>query len=131
MGDNPSITKGDDLPVHKVSWQNSQDFCEKLAKQTGRSVQLPTAAQWEYASRARTTTAYHSGNAISDLEKVGWRSGNSERRVHPGGQKLANAWGLHDMHGNIREFMHDLYDEAPKEDAVDPSTRRKATRKIM
>ena len=121
MGDNPSITKGDDLPVHNVSWQNAQDFCEKLAKQTGRGVRLPTEAQWEYACRAGTTTAYHSGNAISDLDKVGWHGGNSERKVHPGGQKLANAWGLHDMHGNIREFVHDLYDEAPKEDAVDPT----------
>jgi formylglycine-generating enzyme required for sulfatase activity len=121
MGENPSITRGDDLPVHNVSWQNAQDFCEKLAKQTGRGVQLPTEAQWEYACRAGTTTAYHSGNEISDLDRVGWHGGNSEHKVHPGGQKLPNAWGLFDMHGNIREFVRDLYDEAPKEDAIDPT----------
>ena len=120
-GENPSITKGGDLPVHNVSWQNAQDFCEKLGKHTGRDVQLPTEAQWEYACRAGTTTAYHSGDTMADLDKVGWHGGNSERQLRPGGQKLPNAWGLFDMHGNIREFTRDLYDPAPQEDATDPT----------
>jgi formylglycine-generating enzyme required for sulfatase activity len=120
-GENPSPAKDGDLPVHNVSWQSAQDFCDKLAKQSGRDAQLPTEAQWEYACRAGTTTAYHSGDTIADLDKVGWHGGNSDRRLHRGGEKLANAWGLHDMHGNIREFTRDLYDPAPLADATDPT----------
>jgi formylglycine-generating enzyme required for sulfatase activity len=121
MGENPSATKGDDLPVHNVAWQNAQDFCDKLSQQLGREVQLPTEAQWEYACRAGTTTAYHSGDTIADLDKVGWYGGNSDRKLRPGGQKLANAWSLYDMHGNIREFTRDFYSPGPLEDATDPT----------
>src|SRR5258708_2868914 len=121
MGENPSSTKGDDLPVHNVPWQSAQDFCEKLGKQVQRDVQLPTEAQWEYACRAGTTTAYYNGDTIEDLDKVGWHGGNSGRQLHSGGQKLPNAWGVYDMLGNIREFTRDLYDAAPKDDATDPT----------
>ena len=121
MGENPSGTKGGDLPVHNVSWQNAQDFCEKLGKQLGRTVQLPTEAQWEYACRAGTTTAYHTGNTIADLDRAGWHGGNSERKLHPGGEKMANAWGVYDMHGNIREFTRDFHDGKPLDDATDPA----------
>lgn len=121
VGDNPSTIKGDDLPVHNVAWQNAQDFCDKLSKQIGRTVQLPTEAQWEYACRAGTTTAYYNGNQITDLEKIAWFGANSDRQPHPGGQKLPNAWGLYDMLGNIREFVRDLYGTAPLEDATDPT----------
>jgi len=121
MGDNPSTNKGDDLPVHNVSWQKTQEFCDKMSKQTGRTVQLPTEAQWEYACRAGTTTAYHSGNTIAELDLVGWHGGNSERKLHPGGQKMANAWGVYDMHGNIREFTRDCFDGKPLNDATDPT----------
>jgi formylglycine-generating enzyme required for sulfatase activity len=121
MGANPSVTKGDDLPVHNVSWKDAQEFCDKLAKQVKRPVELPTEAQWEYACRSGTTTAYHSGNTIADLDKVGWHGGNSGGKIHPVGQKLANNWGLYDMHGNIREFVRDHYDEKPLADAIDPT----------
>jgi formylglycine-generating enzyme required for sulfatase activity len=121
MGDNPSTTKGDDLPLHNASWQNAQDFCDKLAKQIGRDVQLPTEAQWEYACRAGTTTAYYNGKEIADLDKIAWFGANSDHKIHPGGQKLPNAWGLYDMLGNAREFVRDLYTESPQSDAVDPT----------
>lgn len=121
MGANPSLTKGDDLPVHNVSWQDAQDFCEKLAKQAGRTVRLPTEAQWEYACRAGTTTAYCNGNTIADLEKVGWFGANSGGKPHAGGEKAANAWGVYDMHGNIREYVQDLFAKEPLADATDPT----------
>ncbi len=121
MSDNPSLTKGDNLPVHNLPWQSAQEFCDKLSKQIGREVQLPTEAQWEYACRAGTTTAYHSGDTIADLDQVGWHNGNADHRLHAGGEKLPNAWGLYDMHGNIREFTRDLYDPAPQADATDPT----------
>jgi formylglycine-generating enzyme required for sulfatase activity len=121
MGANPSANKGDNLPVHNVAWKDTHDFCEKFSMQTGRRAQLPTEAQWEYACRAGTTTAYHSGNTIADLDKVGWHNGNSGGKLHAVGEKAANAWGLYDMHGNIREFVWDLYQESPLEDATDPT----------
>ena len=121
MGENPSTTKGDELPVHNVAWQNAQDFCEKLSKQLGREVELPTEAQWEYACRAGTTTAYYNGSQISDLDKIAWFGANSDHKIHPGGQKLPNAWGLYDMLGNAREFVRDLYIAAPLEDSTDPT----------
>ena len=120
MGVNPSLTKGNTLPVHNVSWQDAHAYCEKLGAKIGRPAQLPTEAEWEYACRAGTTTAYHSGNQISDLDRVGWHAGNSGRRPHPVGELLPNAFGLYDMHGNIREFVRDFFDGKPLVDAVDP-----------
>ena len=120
-GANPSKTKGEDLPVHGVAWQDAADFCQKLAKQVGRDVQLPTEAQWEYACRAGTTTAYYNGNNVADLGKIAWFGANSGGKMHPVGQKLPNAWGLYDMIGNAREFVRDLYVEAPLPDATDPT----------
>jgi formylglycine-generating enzyme required for sulfatase activity len=121
MGANPSRAKGDNLPVHNVAWKDADEFCKKMSKQVGRSVQLPTEAQWEYACRAGTTTAYHSGNTIADLDKVGWHAGNSGGKLHAVGEKNPNAWGVYDMHGNIREFVRDLYSSNPLADAVDPT----------
>jgi len=120
-GMNPSVQKGDRLPVHKVSWQDAQEFCEKMSALVKRSVQLPTEAQWEYACRAGTTTAYHSGGQIADLNRVGWHNGNSGGKPHPCGELAPNAWGLYDMHGNIREFVRDMFVEAPLADATDPT----------
>jgi formylglycine-generating enzyme required for sulfatase activity len=121
MGTNPSVTKGDNLPVGNLQWQDAQSFCEKLSGQSGRKVQLPTESEWEYACRAGTTGLYHSGDTIEDLDKVAWYGANSGRQPHPVGEKLPNAWGLFDMHGNIREFTRDLWDESPREDATDPT----------
>ncbi|EDY17996.1 protein of unknown function DUF323 [Chthoniobacter flavus Ellin428] len=120
MGENPSGNKGDDLPVHNVAWQNAQDFCDKLSKQAGRDVQLPTEAQWEYACRAGTKTAYYTGGTLADLDKAAWYGANSGGKPHPGGQKSANAWGVFDMLGNIREFTRDYFVEAPLGDGTDP-----------
>jgi len=119
-GANPSVVKGEQLPVHNVSWQDAQDFCAKFGGRLNRSVQLPTDAQWEYACRAGSSTAYCSGGQIADLNKVGWYGGNSGGKPHPGGELAPNAWGLYDMHGNIREFVRDLFSDAPLADATDP-----------
>lgn len=120
MGVNPSLTKNPGLPVHNVTWQDASDFCTKLTVQVKRNVQLPTEAQWEYACRAGSTTAYDSGNDISDLNKIGWHNGNSGKKLHHPGELAPNSWGIYDMHGNAREFVRDLFKEAPLEDATDP-----------
>ena len=121
MGDNPSLAKGDELPVHNVTWQNANEFCAKLSQQLKRDVQLPTEAQWEYACRAGTTTTYYNGNDFAGLDKIAWFGANSEHKMHPGGQKQANAWGIYDMLGNAREFVRDLFGTSPQGDAMDPT----------
>ncbi len=121
MGDNPSLIKGDNLPLHNVVWQSAQDFCDKLSQRLKRTVQAPTEAQWEYACRAGTTTTYPSGSTIADLDKVGWYGANADRKPHPGGEKQPNSWGVYDMLGNIREYTQDLYSKEPFADATDPT----------
>jgi len=120
-GTNPSSVKGDTLPVHNLAWQDAKDFCDKLSQKLGRDVHLPTEAQWEYACRAGTTTAYSSGGTIDDLGKVGWYGKISGNKMHTVGELKPNAWGLYDMHGNAREYVRDLFVDAPLEDATDPT----------
>jgi uncharacterized repeat protein (TIGR02543 family) len=79
---------------------------------------LPTEAQWEYACRAGTTTAFNTGTQITN--NTGWYNSNSDNKTHPVGQKPANAWGLYDMHGNVYEWCWDWYGSYPSEAQTDP-----------
>ncbi len=122
MGKNPSRFVGDDLPVGKVSWNEiagSGGFIGKVnqAAAAGGRFSLPTEAQWEYACRAGATTALNSGKNLTstvgkcgNLEEVSWYGKNSGNRIHAVGGKKANAWGLHDTHGNVCEWCKDWYD---------------------
>lgn len=111
MGDNPSDSnKGDNYPVEDVSWNDVQEFVEKLNEMEGTDkYRLPSEAEWEYACQAGTTTRYSFGDDESDLSEYGWYEGNSGRETHPVGQKLPNPWGLYDMHGNVYEWVQDRY----------------------
>ena len=100
MGSNPSLLKGDALPVENVSWEDCQAFCGK----TG--LRLPTEAQWEYACRSGTTGPF---SGTGKLEEMGWYAKNSGQHPQPVGKKPPNAWGLYDMHGNVREWCGDWY----------------------
>ena len=88
-------------PVVGVSWDDA------VAYASWAGMSLPTEAQWEYAARAGTTTRYWSGDSESDLARVGWYSGNSDYSLHDVGEKPANPWGLHDVHGNVSEMCAD------------------------
>lgn len=111
MGTNPSFFKGKDNPVERVSWNDAQAYCKKLSEQTNETARLPSNAEWEFACRAGTTTAYYSGDGYTDLARVGWFDANSKNNPHPVGQKEPNAFGLYDMHGNVWQLCEDWYGE--------------------
>lgn len=105
-----SLFKGDSYPVDLVTWEMAMDFCKKLSqKENGRTYRLPTEAEWEYACRAGATTKYSFGNNQSDLGDYAWYKDNSNNKTHPVGMKKSNAFGLYDMHGNVKEWCSDWY----------------------
>ena len=119
MGKNPSCFKGDDRPVEGVSWEDCQEFIQKVnAKLLDGQVRLPTEAEWEYACRAGTTTPY---GGTGNLDEMGWYGGNSGGETHPVGQKKPNAWGLYDMHGNVWEWCADWFGDYPSGSVTDPT----------
>ena len=109
MGTIPSRFTGPTLPVEKVSWDAANRFCQRLSRKTGRTVRLPTEAEWEYACRAGSSTRFCFGDDDGRLGDHAWYFANSEGATHPVGQKTPNAWGLCDMHGNVWEWCSDWY----------------------
>ena len=124
MGGNPSHFKGTDRPVEQVNWGEAVEYCRKLTlKQRGEGVlpegwewRLPTEAEWEYAARAGTTGARH-----GELDAIAWHRGDSGGETHAVKGKQANAWGLHDMMGNVSEWCGDWYGEYPTGSVTDPA----------
>ena len=104
----PSHFKGANLPVENVSWHDAQEFCARISKATGKLYRLPSEAEWEYACRANTTTPYYFGNTITtDLVN----HNNKYGQTTDVGKFPPNAFGLHDMHGNVWEWCEDGWHE--------------------
>jgi formylglycine-generating enzyme required for sulfatase activity len=132
MGENPSEFKGKTNPVEKVSWDDAVEFCKALSKKTGKTVRLPTEAQWEYACRAGTTTPFNTGNTIGTDEanydgNSVYGKGEFRNKTTPVGSFNANGWGLFDMHGNVYEWCSDWYRDnyyanSPKTDPQGPES---------
>jgi formylglycine-generating enzyme required for sulfatase activity len=97
------------LPVGNVTHFAASQFCKWLSAKTGHFYRLPTEAEWEYAARAGTSTAYHFGDDPKELKDYAWSYENSEDTYHPVGKKQPNPWGLYDMYGNVAEWTLDQY----------------------
>ncbi len=117
MGNNSSHFTGNDRPVESISWNNTQEFIKKLKNRSGTHPQplpgwefrLPSEAEWEYAARAGTMTAYSFGNDSGGSGEYAWYGSNSGSKTHSVGTRKPNAWGLYDMHGNVWEWCQDIY----------------------
>jgi formylglycine-generating enzyme required for sulfatase activity len=121
MGDNPSYFKGDRYPVETVSWDDLQPFLQKSA-----GLRLPTEGEWEYACRAGTT-----GSRYGELGDVAWYGGNSSYQTHAVGQKRANAFGLHDMLGNVWEWCSDWHGEYLSSSQTDPQGASTGSSRVL
>jgi len=126
MGANPSRFHGARLPVEQVSWHDCRRFAEKARARGGSALALPTEAQWEYACRAGAKTRFCFADADANLDEHAWYNANSADTIHPVGEKQPNAWGLHDLHGNVWEWCSDwyelsYYDSSPERDPEGPT----------
>jgi formylglycine-generating enzyme required for sulfatase activity len=157
MGTNPSRFRGDNLPVENVSWYDAIAFCNALSRAAGLTeayeisgatvawdrnadgYRLPTEAEWERACRSGTTTAFSGGDLTNEacgfdpvLDGLAWYCGNSSAATQPVRSKQPNAWGLYDMHGNVREWCWDWYQEdLGSAVAVDPAGPESGSQRVV
>jgi formylglycine-generating enzyme required for sulfatase activity len=149
-GANPSTDRSKNLPVHNVSWDDCMSFCKQASIKTGKTVRLPTEAEWEYACRAGTKTRFSFGDDAGDVRKYANYRDRSYTPVMTGvskndfpsdghdkdapvGTYKPNPWGLYDMHGNVNEWCSDWYGESyyASSPSVDPKGPADGDRKVQ
>ena len=107
MGNNPSISEGDNKPVEEVSWDDCQTFVSKLNQLTGKRFRLPTEAEWEYACRGGKKSRGYKYSGSNTIDDVAWYGGNSSNETHTVATKSPNELGIYDMSGNVYEWCQD------------------------
>ncbi|HWG47180.1 MAG TPA: bifunctional serine/threonine-protein kinase/formylglycine-generating enzyme family protein [Gemmataceae bacterium] len=129
----PGWEQSDDYPVACLSWNDAKAFCDWLSKKESRTYRLPTEAEWEYACRAGSTSAYSYGPDAKKLSEYAWYRGNSGEKAHRVGQRKPNRWGLYDMHGNLLEWCSDYYDAKfyDKVDLIDPHGPHHGSERVL
>jgi formylglycine-generating enzyme len=123
------ISLNPNRPVERVSWEDAQKYIQKLneleeqkpAGQQKYRYRLPTEAEWEYAARAGTTTAYSHGDSASELEAYAWYDANSGKQTHDVAGLKPNAFGLYDMNGNVRAWTADRFGQLSPDATTDPT----------
>ena len=121
MGSNPSYFTGDNRrPVEKVSWDDCQEFIEKLNRLTGKNFRLPTEAEWEYAARGGNKSRGYKYSGSNNPDAVAWYYYNSGGKTHPVAQKQSNELGLYDMSGNVWEWCSDRYGDYSSNSQTNP-----------
>ncbi len=143
LNPDPSEFKGDNRPVENVSWEDAQEFCERLSAQTRKEYRLPSEAQWEYGCRAGTKTPFHFGEIIT-AEIANYNGteiynngpeGEYRKQTIEVGMFPANEWGLHDMHGNVLEWCeddwHSDYEGAPSDGSAWVESDRESTNRLL
>jgi formylglycine-generating enzyme required for sulfatase activity len=140
MGKNPSFFTDKTLPVDTVSWKEAVEFCRKLSdKEKDVAYRLPTEAEWEYACRAGTITPFYTGATIGTAQANyhgGYTYGNGRKGEYRETSTAAetftpNAWGLHDMHGNVWEWCADWFGDYPSVEATDPTGPREGQKRVV
>ena len=147
IGKNPSESQGQRRPVENVRWNDAAEFCgnlTRLARESGAmpadfEFRLPTEAEWEYACRAGTTSAFNDESNCTKpegkdpaLERLGWYDQNSGNETHPVGEKSPNTWGLYDMHGNVWEWCADYWaDRYSAEAQTDPTGPKEGAGRVV
>ena len=138
----PFVQADKDCPATYVSWGDAKEFCEKLTeleRESGKlkaneEYRLPTEAEWEYACRAGTETAFSFGDDESQMGEHAWFDGNArnagEKYAHKVGMKKPNPWGLYDMHGNVFEWCSDWYGEEPS-GGTDPVSPNGGSKRVL
>ena len=122
---------GVDVPVRRVTWLDAMAYCKWKSEREDKTVRLPSESEWEYACRAGSNAKYCFGDDENELGDYAWCNENSERVTHNVGTKKANAWGLHDMHGNVWEWCLDRYAENYETTPTDGAVHKVATDKGM
>ena len=156
MDNNPSRFSGDDRPVESITWYEAVAYCNRLSERDGLTPaytvdgpyvtwnrdadgwRLPTEAEWEYLCRAGAATALCNGALAEEqcgldanLDAVGWYCGNAPDGTRAVAQKQPNAWGLYDMHGNVREWCWDWYGPYPEQPVLDPAGPPAGFRRVI
>lgn len=120
MGNNPSLFRGENLPVENVSWHDVQQFIKKLNKLTGKHYRLPTEAEWEFAARGGNMSENYLYIGGDEIDKTAWHFNNSDKCSHPVGSLGFNELGIYDMAGNVSEWTQDWFEHYSDKPQTNP-----------